>query len=217
MAGRDRLVDWVRAHRIVTLTPTPHMHSLVEKIVGSRIPGSWWSHPRGTEIFRSWRILADDPEVLALKLVNGKLSFIYADVWPLLLRVVEDSCWKQATLRTLDRASVALLEQVEEAGTLRLDLIARKWSGGAAALKKSRIALEKRGLVVSGDVHTEAGAHAQLLQSWQKIRDQIRARGNIKLCVHEALDELKKIAGGNRLSLEAAGAGVTDKRSTTGQ
>jgi hypothetical protein len=149
-------------------------------------------------------MLVDDPEVLALKLVNGKVSFVHADVWPLLLRIVEDLDWKQRAVRTLDRASLTLLDQVEHAGTLRLDRLAESWSSGTAALKKSRTALEKRGLVVSRDVHTEAGTHAQVLESWRHFREATGARPDINTSLGQAVHELKRIASGNRLTLEVA-------------
>jgi len=194
------LSSWVRQHKIATLSPARGVPSLVDKIAGPGVRGSWWSHPRGHEIYRAWRMLVDDPEVLTLKLVGGKVTYVHAELWPLLLRIVEDPSWRRRAVRSLDAISRDLLDKVERAGTLRLDQT--DFPGGARALKHAGSALEERALVISRDVHTETGRHAPLLESWRLLRERAGARPEAKISLNDAIRKLKRLAGGNALAVE---------------
>jgi hypothetical protein len=55
--------------------------SLVEAIVGESIRGSWWGHPKGSEIFRATRAVRDSPDVLVCKLVEGKITYVHRRLW----------------------------------------------------------------------------------------------------------------------------------------
>jgi hypothetical protein len=144
----------LRRERVLTVTPAPGVRSLVGEIAGE-VRGSWWGHPQGGLIFSIASALEDSPEVLGAKLVGGKVAFLHRDLWPQLVRVVLDPAWKRTAARGLTAPAKQLLTQVERKGSLRLD-------GRAPA----RLALEKRGLVLSTSEHTETGRHAIVLRSW---------------------------------------------------
>jgi hypothetical protein len=58
--------------------------SLAEYIAGEKIRGSWWGHKKGREIFRALAAVYDSRDVVATKLVDGKLTLIHRRLWPAL-------------------------------------------------------------------------------------------------------------------------------------
>lgn len=126
--------------------------SLVGLIAGEPVRGSWWAHPKGHAIFRVATILADHPDVLVTKLVSGKVTFVHRKLWPALLAVATSrEPWQT---RGLSSAGRALLARVTKEGLLQ--------TTGKAARE-----LQARLLVHSQEIHTESGAHAKCLESWQ--------------------------------------------------
>lgn len=61
--------------------------NVAELIAGEPISGSWWAHPDSHEIFAKINELADSPDVVRLRLVNGKITLVHRRVWPALARV----------------------------------------------------------------------------------------------------------------------------------
>ena len=61
--------------------------NVAELVAGERIRGSWWSHPASHLIFETINDLADSPDVVRLRLVNGKITLVHRRVWPALFRV----------------------------------------------------------------------------------------------------------------------------------
>ncbi len=64
--------------------PVPNV---AELIAGEPISGSWWAHPASHEIFAAINAVADSPDVVRLRLVNGKVTLVHRRVWPSLVRV----------------------------------------------------------------------------------------------------------------------------------
>jgi hypothetical protein len=56
--------------------------TLTEAIVGGRIRGSWWGHPRGREIYRVLQEVYGSPDVVATRLVDGKVTLVHRRLWP---------------------------------------------------------------------------------------------------------------------------------------
>lgn len=61
--------------------------SAAEIVAGEPIRGSWWAHPRSHAIFEAINTLADSPDVVRTRLVNGKVTLIHRRLWPALVRV----------------------------------------------------------------------------------------------------------------------------------
>jgi hypothetical protein len=61
--------------------------NVAEMIAGEPISGSWWSHPHSHAIFAEINRLADSPDVVRLRLVNGKVTLVHRRLWPALVRV----------------------------------------------------------------------------------------------------------------------------------
>lgn len=61
--------------------------SLVDAIANEPVKGNWWSHPQGRTIFEATRAVRDCTEVLVCRLVDGRISFVHARLWPALARL----------------------------------------------------------------------------------------------------------------------------------
>ena len=61
--------------------------NVAELVAGEPITGSWWSHPASHAIFDVINQLAGSPDVVRLRLVNGKVTLVHRRVWPALVRI----------------------------------------------------------------------------------------------------------------------------------
>lgn len=66
--------------------PIPNVAALV---AGEAITGSWWGHPRGHAIYAALSALDESPDVVRMRLVNGKVTLVHRRVWPALVRVAD--------------------------------------------------------------------------------------------------------------------------------
>ena len=81
-----KLLDAIAEHGLLLLQDKA-LANAVTVMTGEHPRGSWWSHPRAHEIFRTLEALPDD-QVVATKLVAGKVTFIHRRLWPDLLAVI---------------------------------------------------------------------------------------------------------------------------------
>jgi len=83
-------LEFVERHGIV-LEAARHraIPSLVEAVAGEAVRGSWWAHPAGREIFTLTRTVRESPQILVCRIVDGKISFAHARVWPALARLAK--------------------------------------------------------------------------------------------------------------------------------
>lgn len=84
-------LEFVEEHGIV-LEAARHraIPSLVEAVAGEPVRGSWWAHPAGREIFALTRSVRESPQILVCRIVDGKISFAHARVWPALARLAKN-------------------------------------------------------------------------------------------------------------------------------
>ncbi|HMD35778.1 MAG TPA: hypothetical protein VKH42_12455 [Vicinamibacterales bacterium] len=64
--------------------------SLADAIAGARVRGSWWSHPRGKQIFALTRGVRDSADVLVCRLVGGKITYVHRRLWPAVVRMARE-------------------------------------------------------------------------------------------------------------------------------
>jgi hypothetical protein len=103
--------------------------------------------------------LRDHPDVLTIKLVSGKITFIHRPLWPAIYCIgVAREPWQ---MRGLSKDGVALLRQVDRDGKLL--------SSGDVVRE-----LEARLLVHAQSVHTERGFHRKHVQTWKSWADSVQ-------------------------------------------
>jgi hypothetical protein len=54
-----------------------------------RIVGSWWSHPKGQQIFDALSTIDDDDDIRCFKLVDHKITFVHRRLWPALAKLAQ--------------------------------------------------------------------------------------------------------------------------------
>jgi hypothetical protein len=131
----------------------PALPNLCLLVGGERVRGSWWAHPRAQEIFQVYDALEDHPDVLILKLISGKVTYIHRTLWPQIVAVGRArEVWQ---MRGLSPAARKLLAAVDKAPV-------EPGREKAAAARE----LDARMLVFSAQFHSESGAHVRRLESW---------------------------------------------------
>ena len=63
--------------------------NVAELVAGEPISGSWWGHARGHEIYNTLSELDDSPDVVRMRLVNGKVTLVHRTIWSALIRLAE--------------------------------------------------------------------------------------------------------------------------------
>ena len=63
--------------------------NVAEMIAGEPIRGSWWNHPASRSIFDALNQLAESPDVVRMRLVNGKVTLVHRRLWPALVRIAD--------------------------------------------------------------------------------------------------------------------------------
>lgn len=122
-------------------------------VTGEPVKASWWAHPLAHTSFFALRDLADHPDVLLLKLVAGKDTFVHRRLWPEIAAVaLANDPWQT---RRLDPDTMELLDRVNALGSIERE-------GQAARLLESRL------LVHGIQVHSHEGHHRKRLETWQQ-------------------------------------------------
>lgn len=138
-------------------------------------------------------MLGADPDVLCLKLVDGKATFVHRRLWPALARVQREwSLWPEISAEAKRVIGEVCLE------------------GPMTAPREIRHELERALLVVGDEEHTGSGAHRVVLVSFDAwVPDDVaRAAGALALG-----DALAQLAGaGFRPPSRAAGSRTSRRR-----
>ena len=131
----------------------PALPNLCRLVAGERVRGSWWAHPRAQEIFRVYDALENHADVLILKLLSGKVTYIHRTLWPQIVAVGRArEPWQMNDLSAAARKVLAAVDKTPvEPGREK-----------AAAASE----LDARMLVFSAQFHSESGAHMRRLESW---------------------------------------------------
>jgi len=79
-------IAFVQEHGVVLESAHGPVPSLAEAIAGGPIHGSWWSHPLGHNIFEVTRSVRASDQILACRLIAGKVTFVHRRLWPALVR-----------------------------------------------------------------------------------------------------------------------------------
>lgn len=134
-------------------------------VAGEPVRGSWWTHARSHEIFAVLQEVVDHKDVLVTKLVSIKVTFVHRHLWPEIVSIgLAREPWQTAKLSL---GAQMLLDQIDQSGSLQTNEL--EWPGKFKAIKPGDAVreLEKRLLIHSEEFHTESGAHAKLVESWE--------------------------------------------------
>ena len=127
-------------------------------VTGQEFKGSWWSNPAAHQIFAVNERLADHPDVTLAKLVSGKVTFIHRKLWPQLFTLgTQRSDWQLSDLSTKAKQ---LLKTLDTKATLVSTDLGPKPGDVVREL-------ELKLLVHTDQVHTDKGAHAKILETWE--------------------------------------------------
>jgi hypothetical protein len=80
-------LDFIKEHGVVLVAARGPVPRLVEAILGARITGSWWAHPRSHEIFAVLQSLERSSDLLRCRLVDDKVTLVHRRLWPALVRL----------------------------------------------------------------------------------------------------------------------------------
>ncbi|MFP2927947.1 RNA methyltransferase [Pyxidicoccus sp. 3LG] len=181
-------VELVHTHHVITEVPTHGPASLVEKVLGGRPSGSWREHSKGRLAYRLGRMLRASPEVLSVRLVEGKVAFVDPTLWPSVYRVAMEPARRRASLAGLSTEARELLCTVERDKEVRLDKEG-PWT-------KARQALVERLLVHFSEAQEEDGHHVAVLRSWRSWASQSLKGDAATLSYEAALARLRGACGG---------------------
>lgn len=76
-----------------------------ELAAGEPIRGSWWAHPAAHQIYDVLNGMRDSPDVVRLRLINGKITLVHRRVWPALARL--EGCFPPEALARVDEVHTA--------------------------------------------------------------------------------------------------------------
>jgi hypothetical protein len=161
----DRVLAVLSEFSLVLLSDST-LPNVAATIAGTPIKGSWWSHAAGKRIFSVAQRLDERPDVITVKLISGKVTFVRDVLWPQVVAIgLACEAWQLAGLSEHARA---LLTLTREAGEFRADQISNwPFSAKSASPGSASRELEERLLVYADSIHTESGSHAKRLQTWE--------------------------------------------------
>ena len=127
-------------------------------VTGKEFKGSWWSNPAAHQIFNVNERLEDHRDVTLAKLISGKVTFIHRKLWPQLFTLgTQRSDWQLSDLSTKAKQ---LLKTLDTKATLISTDLGPKPGDVVREL-------ELKLLLHTDQVHTEKGAHAKVLETWE--------------------------------------------------
>ena len=157
MTGLDRVVAQLETHRLLLQTDS-HLPNVCALVAGETVRGSWWGHSRSHDIFRVNGQLADRSDVLVIKLISGKNTYVHRVLWPAIVAVGQArESWQ---MDILSRDSLVLLKKLDRESPLE--------TSGRSSNAASE--LEKLLLIHCEQFHTQSGTHARSMESWAAWR-----------------------------------------------
>jgi hypothetical protein len=137
-----------------------YLPSVAGSVVGRTFGGSRtsWTHAEAKAIDEAESKLATRDDVLVVRLVKLKATYVHRDLWSDLLAVaLSGDAWQTIGLPARD---VRLLERVDVEGAVQFD------QATSEAAESDGKLLEDRLLVIGGKVRMPSGRHDRTLTSW---------------------------------------------------
>jgi hypothetical protein len=135
----------------------PKRRNAIEILTGQFPRGSWWSHPRANDIYAILQSLERHPDVVLVKLLAGKVTFVHRALWPQLLAIATArEPWQTQGLPAVAAQWLAAFDEAEAAGA-PMPPVSRTVSKE----------MESRLLTFAESVHSSTGKHETKLESWR--------------------------------------------------
>lgn len=148
----------------ILIMADPELPSFTTTIAGEPIKGSWWGHSKGNLIHNLSGDMMNEPDVLTVKLINKKITFLNRGLWNSFYSIAsKESAWQTKNLTSEQKS---LLSKVKRAKTLRTDDKTFKKSPGEIGKLASK--LEEQLLIYSESIHSDSGKHIRVLSTWDE-------------------------------------------------
>lgn len=148
--------------------------SVSRLVADAPVRGSWWSHESGQKIFAVSEMLEDHPDVLIVKLISEKVTFVHRELWEHVYSIgVAREEWQ---LRNLTPVAKQLLKALDTEGCLQTNNLKKFGPKPGDAARE----LERRLLVHANQIHTESGAHAKVIETWDTWAKRVGFRARAK-------------------------------------
>jgi len=172
------------------LDTDPKFPSVTGLTVGDTGGRSWWAHPQAKQMYGLSCGLRDHPDVLMVKLISGKVTFIHRPLWPAIFAIgTSREPWQ---MDGLSKEAKALLKKTDRQGNVE--------SSGDPVRE-----LEARLLVHATSVHTEHGFHMKEVRSWAVWARSVKL-GKVKMSPVEAKAQLESVVA--RLNQQCGAKGT---------
>lgn len=170
--------------------------SLVAMMAGGPVKGTWWAHPLANEIYQVGMRLMKQSDVIYVRLVAGKMTYVHRRLWPALYSVA--TAREPWQLANLPESAKSMLKMLDKRESLRMDEI--KSARTAKKLGTDARLLESRLLAFGDDVHTDSGAHVKRVETWPHWAKRVGFETNELPASDEARRELERVVA--QLNLE---------------
>jgi len=84
-----RALAFIERHGVVLASARGAAPRLIDAIAGETIVGNWWSHPKANAIYAVLEGASTSADVLACRLVDGKVTLVHRRLWPALVRIAD--------------------------------------------------------------------------------------------------------------------------------
>jgi hypothetical protein len=114
----------------------------------------------------------DHADVLVLKLLSGKTTYVHRSLWPAFFAVATSGeTWQWGGV---SNAARHLFLWVDREGEVRTDQIPPRLQSSVPKPGDAARELERRLLVFSQQIHTESGVHGKMLKTWRRWAEAAR-------------------------------------------
>ena len=152
-----------------------YLPNVARLVADEKVSGSWWSHKSAQRIFVVSEMLEDHPDVLIMKLVSNKVTFVHRELWGRVYSIgVAREEWQ---LNKLSPAAKRLLKEVDAQGWLQTNKLGKEFGPKPGETARE---LESRLLLHANQVHTESGAHAKVIENWDTWAKRVGFRARAK-------------------------------------
>ena len=149
--------------------------SVSELVTSRKIRGSWWSDESAQIIFAVSEMLEDHPDVLMMKLISEKVTFVHRELWGRIYSIgVAREDWQTSNLSA---AAKRLLKKLDADGSLQTNKLGKNFGPKPGDTVRE---LEMRLLLHANQIHTESGAHAKIIETWDVWAERVKFRAQAK-------------------------------------